>query len=66
MSCAIGDFAAQCGRDDLALVYLSCHAVLDTRRRLWFAAADTVKSRGRGGEDRRGGSCAVRRDPPRG
>ncbi|GIF52125.1 CheY-like chemotaxis protein [Asanoa ferruginea] len=42
---AIADFTAACGRDDLALVYLSCHGLLDARRRLWFAAADTVKTK---------------------
>ncbi|MEV4621476.1 caspase family protein [Asanoa sp. NPDC049573] len=42
---AIADFTAACGRDDLALVYLSCHGLLDNRRRLWFAAADTVKAK---------------------
>ncbi|GIF52126.1 caspase domain-containing protein [Asanoa ferruginea] len=42
---AIVDFVADCGRDDLALVYLSCHGLLDARRRLWFAAADTVKAK---------------------
>jgi hypothetical protein len=42
---AIVDFVADCGRDDLALVYLSCHGLLDARRRLWFAAADTMKAR---------------------
>jgi CheY-like chemotaxis protein len=42
---AVVDFTAACERDDLALVYLSCHGLLDARRRLWFAAADTVKTR---------------------
>jgi len=42
---AIVDFTASCERDDLALVYLSCHGLLDARRRLWFAAADTVKAK---------------------
>jgi hypothetical protein len=42
---AIVDFVASCGRDDLALIYLSCHGLLDPRRRLWFAAADTMKAK---------------------
>ncbi|MFF2044400.1 transporter substrate-binding domain-containing protein [Kitasatospora sp. NPDC058170] len=35
------------GRDpeDLLLVYLSCHGLVDVRRRLYFAATDTRKSR---------------------
>ncbi|SNS72649.1 CheY chemotaxis protein or a CheY-like REC (receiver) domain [Asanoa hainanensis] len=41
---AVVDFTASCDRDDLALVYLSCHGLLDARRRLWFASADTVKA----------------------
>ena len=32
------------GVDDLVLVYLSCHGVLDRRGRLYFAAADTLKT----------------------
>ncbi|MEV4534307.1 caspase family protein [Asanoa sp. NPDC049518] len=40
----IVDFTASCDRDDLALVYLSCHGLLDARRRLWFASSDTVKA----------------------
>lgn len=31
--------------DDLVVVYLSCHGVLDARGRLFFAATDTDKSR---------------------
>ena len=42
---AIVDFTAGCGRGDLAVVYLSCHGLLDPRQRLWFAAADTVKAK---------------------
>jgi hypothetical protein len=30
---------------DLSLVYLSCHGLMDARRRLYFAATDTVKDR---------------------
>ena len=33
------------GVGDLAVVYLSCHGVLDRRNRLYFAAADTFKTR---------------------
>jgi hypothetical protein len=35
------------GRDpgDLLLVYLSCHGLVDLRRRLYFSATDTVKDR---------------------
>ena len=32
------------GIGDLVMVYLSCHGLLDRRGRLYFAAADTVKS----------------------
>jgi glucose/arabinose dehydrogenase len=32
------------GIGDLVVVYLSCHGLLDRRGRLYFAAADTVKS----------------------
>jgi CheY-like chemotaxis protein len=42
---AIADFTAACGRDHLALVYLSCHGLLDAHRRVWFAAAYTVKTK---------------------
>ena len=42
---AVVDFVESCGRHDLALVYLSCHGMLDPWRRLWFAARDTVKAR---------------------
>ncbi|GAA1844220.1 hypothetical protein GCM10009687_07230 [Asanoa iriomotensis] len=37
-------FLAECGRDDLVLVYLSCHGLLSPRGRLYFAAADTEKA----------------------
>ncbi|WP_256449443.1 caspase, EACC1-associated type [Kutzneria sp. CA-103260] len=40
---AIGAFLADRGRDDLVVLYLSCHGVLDARGRLYFAATDTVK-----------------------
>jgi hypothetical protein len=42
---AIEDFLAGRGTGDLLLVYLSCHGLLDGRRRLYFAAADTRKDR---------------------
>ena len=42
---AIEDFLAERGTGDLLLVYLSCHGLLDARRRLYFAAADTRKDR---------------------
>ena len=42
---AVEDFLAGRGTGDLMLVYLSCHGLLDARRRLYFAAADTRKDR---------------------
>jgi uncharacterized caspase-like protein len=42
---AIDGFLAVRGVDDLVVVYLSCHGVLDARGRLYFSATDTVKSR---------------------
>ena len=42
---AIEDFLDGRGTGDLMLVYLSCHGLLDARRRLYFAAADTRKDR---------------------
>jgi len=42
---AVGDFLDGRGSGDLVLVYLSCHGLVDARRRLYFAAADTRKSR---------------------
>jgi uncharacterized caspase-like protein len=33
------------GTGDLLLVYLSCHGLVDVRRRLYFAATDTRKDR---------------------
>jgi uncharacterized caspase-like protein len=41
---AIEDFPSGRAREDL-LVYLSCHGLLDARRRLYFAASDTRKDR---------------------
>jgi thioredoxin len=42
---AIEDFLADRSTEDLLLVYLSCHGLLDAWRRLYFAAADTRKAR---------------------
>jgi WD40 repeat protein len=42
---AIEDFLDGRGTGDLLLVYLSCHGLLDARRRLYFAATDTRKDR---------------------
>jgi hypothetical protein len=41
---AIGAFLTGRNVDDLVLIYLSCHGVLDARGRLYFAATDTVKA----------------------
>jgi hypothetical protein len=40
----IAQFCAQVGPGDLALVYLSCHGVLDDRGRLYYATADTDRA----------------------
>jgi len=42
---AIGDFLADRLRDELVLIYMSCHGLLDVRGRLYFAAADTLTSK---------------------
>ncbi len=42
---AVSDFLADLRPDDLILVYLSCHGLVDLRRRLYFAARDTTKER---------------------
>jgi Caspase domain/WD domain, G-beta repeat len=42
---ALEDFLDGRGAGDLLLVYLSCHGLLDARRRLYFAATDTRKDR---------------------
>ena len=42
---AVEDFLDGRGTGDLLLVYLSCHGLLDARRRLYFAATDTRKDR---------------------
>jgi peptide/nickel transport system substrate-binding protein len=39
----IAQFCQQSGPDDLALVYLSCHGVLDSRGRLYYATVDTER-----------------------
>ena len=41
----IEEFLADRSPDDLLLVYLSCHGMIDLRRRLYFAARDTIKHR---------------------
>ena len=42
---AVEEFLAARRPHDLALVYLSCHGLVDARRRLYFAAADTLGAR---------------------
>ena len=42
---AVDGFLTDCRPNDLALVYLSCHGLMDARRRLYFAATDTLKDR---------------------
>jgi uncharacterized caspase-like protein len=42
---AVEDFLTDRDTDDLLVVYLSCHGLIDARRRLYFAGTDTVKSR---------------------
>lgn len=42
---AVEEFLTDRRPDDLLLVYLSCHGLVDLRRRLYFAARDTLKSR---------------------
>ena len=39
----LAEFLTGRSRDDLVLVYISCHGVLDPRGRLYFAVADTFK-----------------------
>ena len=41
---ALETFLTACRPDDFALVYLSCHGLLDARGHLWFAARDTFKN----------------------
>ncbi|MFI2761493.1 caspase family protein [Streptomyces echinatus] len=42
---AVENFLAERNPQDLLVVYLSCHGLVDMRRRLYFAATDTVKNR---------------------
>jgi hypothetical protein len=42
---AIDEFVTDRQPDDLLVIYLSCHGLVDARRRLYFAAADTLKHR---------------------
>lgn len=42
---AVEDFLTERGTQDLLLLYLSCHGLLDQHRRLYFAANDTRKDR---------------------
>ena len=42
---AVEDFLDGRSTGDLLLIYLSCHGLLDARRRLYFAATDTRKDR---------------------
>lgn len=42
---AVEEFLTDRRPEDLLLVYLSCHGLVDLRRRLYFAARDTLKSR---------------------
>lgn len=42
---AIEDFLVDRRTDDLLLIYLTCHGLVDVRRRLFFAASDTRKDR---------------------
>jgi Caspase domain len=40
---SVARFCANRGLDDLILIYLSCHGVLDGRGRLFFVASDTER-----------------------
>jgi len=42
---AVEDFLKQRQREDMIVVYLSCHGLLDEEDQLYFAAADTRKDR---------------------
>lgn len=42
---AFEEFLAHRAPNDLVVVYVSCHGLIDARRRLYFAAADTRKDR---------------------
>ena len=45
MRLAIEEFLSDRRPEDLLLVYLSCHGLVDARGRLYFAARDTIKNR---------------------
>jgi len=45
MRLAVEEFLTDRRPDDVVLVYMSCHGLVDARRRLYFAARDTLKSR---------------------
>ena len=45
MRLAVEEFLTDRRPDDVVLVYLSCHGLVDVRRRLYFAARDTLKNR---------------------
>jgi hypothetical protein len=45
MRLAVEEFLTDRRPDDVVLVYLSCHGLVDLRRRLYFAARDTLKNR---------------------
>ncbi|MGH3461966.1 MAG: caspase family protein, partial [Kribbellaceae bacterium] len=42
---SVEEFLSGRSLDDLLVVYLSCHGLVDLRRRLYFAATDTLKNR---------------------
>ncbi len=42
---SVEEFLTGRSLDDLLVVYLSCHGLVDLRRRLYFAATDTLKNR---------------------
>jgi hypothetical protein len=42
---AVEEFLSDRKPEDLVVVYLSCHGLVDARRRLYFAATDTQKNR---------------------
>jgi energy-coupling factor transporter ATP-binding protein EcfA2 len=41
----VEDFLTRRSRDDVVVVYLSCHGIIDARDRLYFAATDTRRDR---------------------
>jgi uncharacterized caspase-like protein len=42
---AVEEFLADRSPSDLVLLYVSCHGLVDLRRRLYFAAQDTLRNR---------------------